>query len=58
MNYLQTINQLLKPKAQFNYQLIDLFAGCGGLSLGFEAVGFETQKISISVDPSLPLSAI
>jgi DNA (cytosine-5)-methyltransferase 1 len=43
MNYVQTINQLLKPKAQFNYQLIDLFAGCGGLSLGFEAVGFQTQ---------------
>jgi len=43
MNYLQTINQLFKPKAQFNYQLIDLFAGCGGLSLGFEAVGFQTQ---------------
>ena len=25
-----------------NLKILDLFAGCGGLSLGFEAVGFET----------------
>jgi DNA (cytosine-5)-methyltransferase 1 len=43
MNYIQTINQLLKPKKNINYQVIDLFAGCGGLSLGFEAIGFKTQ---------------
>jgi len=43
MNYVQTINQSLKPKNPFYYQLIDLFAGCGGLSLGFEAIGFKTQ---------------
>ncbi len=43
MNYVQTINQLLKPKTNLNDKIIDLFAGCGGLSLGFEAMGFKTQ---------------
>ncbi len=27
---------------QFRYSAVDLFAGCGGLSLGFEATGVET----------------
>ncbi|MFK7798378.1 MAG: DNA cytosine methyltransferase [Aureispira sp.] len=44
MNYVQKINTELKPQInqQFNKTVIDLFAGCGGLSLGFEAVGFKT----------------
>jgi len=42
MNYVQTINQKLKPKNLLNYKIVDLFAGCGGLSLGFEAIGFQT----------------
>lgn len=41
-NYLKTINQKLRPKTNSTYKVLDLFAGCGGLSLGFEAVGFET----------------
>lgn len=40
--YSQYIDGLLKPKVQEPAVVLDLFAGCGGLSLGFEAVGFRT----------------
>jgi DNA (cytosine-5)-methyltransferase 1 len=42
VNYLERVNYLLKPKSAENLKVLDLFAGCGGLSLGFEAQGFET----------------
>lgn len=42
MNYIQKINDTLLPKPNGNYKILDLFAGCGGLSLGFESIGFET----------------
>lgn len=44
MSYVEKINTELKPfiDSQLNKTVIDLFAGCGGLSLGFEAVGFKT----------------
>lgn len=42
MNYIEKINTLLQPKAHLGLKVLDLFAGCGGLSLGFEAVGFQT----------------
>jgi len=42
MNYIEKINTILKPKNGLNYKVLDLFAGCGGLSLGFEALGFKT----------------
>jgi DNA (cytosine-5)-methyltransferase 1 len=35
MNYLERINELLKPKSNLEFKVLDLFAGCGGLSLGF-----------------------
>ena len=42
MTYIKYINELLKPNITETVKVLDLFAGCGGLSLGFEAVGFET----------------
>jgi DNA (cytosine-5)-methyltransferase 1 len=42
MNYSDYINQILTPKLSETEVVLDLFAGCGGLSLGFEAVGYKT----------------
>ena len=42
MEYCNYINDILRPKKPKNLRILDLFAGCGGLSLGFEASGFET----------------
>ncbi|MGK0364997.1 MAG: DNA (cytosine-5)-methyltransferase 1 [Saprospiraceae bacterium] len=44
MEYIERINTELKPRIdkKLNKTVVDLFAGCGGLSLGFEAVGFKT----------------
>lgn len=42
MAYVDLINNILRPKITENELVLDLFAGCGGLALGFEAIGFET----------------
>jgi DNA (cytosine-5)-methyltransferase 1 len=44
MPYPKEINAKLKPwiDTDLNKTVVDLFAGCGGLSLGFEANGFKT----------------
>lgn len=42
MNYPSLLAATLKPRRSSGLVAIDLFAGCGGLALGFEAVGIET----------------
>ena len=41
-NYASYINKILSPSKRPKYTVLDLFAGCGGLSLGFESAGFKS----------------
>jgi len=49
-NYVELINQALRPPQSMPYAALDLFAGCGGLSLGFEAAGIGTTGIEMKKD--------
>lgn len=41
-DWISYINDILSVSERMKYVAVDLFAGCGGLSLGFEAVGIKT----------------
>jgi DNA (cytosine-5)-methyltransferase 1 len=41
-DYVKYINEALQPDVSEQEIVLDLFAGCGGLSLGFEAAGYKT----------------
>lgn len=40
--YSKYLGRTLRPRPDLPYRVIDLFGGCGGLALGFEANGFRT----------------
>jgi DNA (cytosine-5)-methyltransferase 1 len=50
MKYTGLINSTLQPKITEKAVVLDLFAGCGGLSLGFEAAGFKTVGFEMNPD--------
>ena len=50
MNYTQLLDSELGRPAPVGPLVVDLFAGCGGLALGFEAAGFETVGFEMDAD--------
>lgn len=50
MQYIHKINELLRPSITGSPVVLDLFAGCGGLALGFEAQGFKTIGYEMDSD--------
>ncbi|MBY4605453.1 DNA cytosine methyltransferase [Bacillus sp. SPARC3] len=51
-DYIKNINEGLKPNEDLDLLVLDLFAGAGGLSLGFESQGFRTIGYEMNTDAS------
>lgn len=50
-DYPERIDRMLRPAVDGSSPLVlDLFAGCGGLALGFESQGFETVGFEMDAD--------
>ena len=49
-NYVSYLNETIQLPEKPKYYAIDLFAGCGGLSLGFEAAGIKTIGYEMKED--------
>jgi DNA (cytosine-5)-methyltransferase 1 len=47
-SWIESVDALLRPRRARLPLVLDLFAGCGGLALGFEAVGFRTLGYELS----------
>lgn len=50
VSYPDHLNALLHPAAERTGRVVDLFAGCGGLALGFAAHGFSTHGFEMDRD--------
>lgn len=50
MTYIDYIGKNLTPRNIYDLTVLDLFAGCGGLALGFEAIGFKTIGFEKNID--------
>jgi DNA (cytosine-5)-methyltransferase 1 len=48
--YAERVDALLRPSINRPERVLDLFAGCGGLAVGFEAAGFETIGYEMNPD--------
>lgn len=56
LDYIDRMNTVLVPANEHKALVVDLFAGCGGLALGFEAQGFETIGYEMNTDCCLTYS--